>query len=197
MKAQEVVLAVMAEVQGVAKKDKNIAQNFSFRGIDAVLNAVGPAFRKHGGYLTQNIVSIDYSTMLAKNGSALNVVRGIVQFNVFGSEGEPVTGDVAAEAFDSGDKSTAKMMSVALRTFLLQVLLLPTDEPDPDIDTYELGEQPQSAPTISELKAKIALHFTDQPKSAITAALDAHTGKAKDWNIEELAGFLDGLEVTK
>jgi hypothetical protein len=132
--------------------------------------------------------------MLAKNGSTLNVVRGIIQFNVFGTEGEPVTGDVAAESFDSGDKATAKMMSVALRTFFLQVLLLPTDEPDPDIDNYELGEQP---PTISELKAKIAAHFTGQPKSAITAALDAHTGKAKDWNLEELAGFLDGLEVTK
>ena len=197
MKAQEVVLAVMAEVQGLAKKDKNIAQNFTFRGIDAVLNAVGPAFRKHGGYLTQNIMSIDYSTMLSNKGASLNVVRGIIQFNVFGTEGEPVTGDVAAESFDSGDKATAKMMSVALRTFLLQVLLLPTDEPDPDVDTYELGEQPQSAPTISELKAKIAAHFTGQPKSAITAALDAHTGKAKDWNLEELAGFLDGLEVSK
>lgn len=197
MKAQEVVLAVMAEVQGVAKKDKNIAQNFSFRGIDAVLNAVGPAFRKHGGYLTQSIVSADYSTMLAKNGGSLNVVRGIIRFNVFGTEGEPVTGDVAAESFDSGDKATAKMMSVALRTFLLQVLLLPTDEPDPDVDSYELGEQPESAPTVSELKAKIAAYFTGQPKSAITAALDAHTGKAKDWSLEELAGFLDGLEVSK
>jgi hypothetical protein len=194
MKAQEVVLAVMAEVQGLAKKDKNIAQNFSFRGIDAVLNAIGPAFRKHGGYLTQSVLSADYSTMLAKNGSTLNVVRGIIQFNVFGTEGEPVTGDVAAESFDSGDKATAKMMSVALRTFFLQVLLLPTEEPDADLDTYELAEQP---PTISELKAKIAAYFTGQPKSAITAALDAHTGKAKDWNLEELAGFLDGLEVSK
>ena len=197
MKSQEIVLAVMADVQGVAKKDKNTAQNFSFRGIDAVLNAVGPAFRKHGGFLTQNIMNVDYSTMLSNKGSSLNVVRAIVRFNIFGTEGEPVTGDVAAEAFDSGDKATAKMMSVALRTFLLQVLLLPTDEPDPDSQSYELGEQPQSAPIVSELKAKIAAHFTGQPKSAITAALDAHTGKAKDWNLEELAGFLDGLEVSK
>jgi len=197
MKSQDVVLAVMAEVQGVAKKDKNTTQNFSFRGIDAVLNAVGPAFRKHGGFVTQNIMNVDYSTMLSNKGSSLNVVRAIVRFNIFGSEGEPVTGDVAAEAFDSGDKATAKMMSVALRTFLLQVLLLPTDEPDPDSQSYELGEQPVGAPSIPELKAKIAAYFTGQPKSAITSALEAHTGKKANWTLEDLAGYLDGLEGDK
>ena len=197
MKSQDVVLAVMAEVQGVAKKDKNTAQGFNFRGIDAVLNAVGPAFRKHGGYITQSIVSVDYSTMTAKNGGSLNIVRAIVRFNIFGSEGEPVTGDVAAEAFDSGDKATAKVMSVALRTFLLQVLILPTDEPDPDSQSYELGEQPVGAPSAPELKAKIAAYFTGQPKSAITAALENHTGKKANWTLDDLAGYLDALEGDK
>jgi hypothetical protein len=197
MNSRDLVLAVMTEVQGVAKKEKNTAQNFSFRGIDAVLNAVGPAIRKHGGFLTQSIVSADYSTMASKNGGSLNIVRGIVQFNIYGSEGEPVTGDVAAESFDSGDKATAKMMSVALRTFLLQMLLLPTDEPDPDLAIYELGEQSNGAPTVAELKAKIAGYFFGQPKSAITAALEVHTGKKANWSLDELAGYLDALEGSK
>ena len=38
---------------------------------------------------------------------------------------------------DSGDKATAKAMSVAFRTALLQALALPTDEPDPDSQSYE------------------------------------------------------------
>jgi hypothetical protein len=197
MKSQDVVLAVMAEVQGIAKKEKNAAQNFNFRGIDAVMNAVGPALRKHGGYLTQSIISVDYSTMASKNGGLLNVVRGIVRFNIFGSEGEPVTGDVAAESFDSGDKATAKMMSVALRTFLLQALALPTDEPDPDLAIYELGEQSDGAPAVTELKAKIAGYFSGQPKSAITAALENHTGKKANWSAHELAGYLYTLEGSK
>jgi|TARA_R110000796_G_scaffold45156_1_gene109471 hypothetical protein len=196
MNSQELVLAVMAEVQGVAKREKNIAQNFNFRGIDAVMNAVGPALRKHGGYLTQSIISVDYSTMASKNGGSLNIVRGIVQFNIFGSEGDPVTGDVAAESFDSGDKATAKMMSVALRTFLLQALALPTDEPDPDLAIYELGEQ-SGAPTVAELKAKIAGHFIGKPKTAITEALEDHTGKKANWSLDELAGYLDALEGSK
>jgi hypothetical protein len=197
MKSQDLVLAVMAEVQGIAKKEKNAAQNFNFRGIDAVMNAVGPALRKHGGYLTQSIISVDYSTMASKNGGSLNIVRGIVQFNIFGSEGEPVTGDVAAESFDSGDKATAKMMSVALRTFLLQALALPTDEPDPDLAIYELGEQSDGAPTVTELKAKIAAYFRGESKSAITAALESHTGKKSDWTVDELAGYLEALGGSK
>jgi hypothetical protein len=197
MKSQDLVLAVMAEVQGIAKKEKNAAQNFNFRGIDAVMNAVGPALRKHGGYLTQSIISVDYSTMASKNGGSLNIVRGVIRFNIFGSEGEPVTGDVAAESFDSGDKATAKMMSVALRTFLLQALALPTDEPDPDLAIYELGEQSDGAPAVTELKAKIAGYFSGQPKSAITAALEDHTGKKANWSAHELAGYLYTLEGSK
>jgi hypothetical protein len=38
---------------------------------------------------------------------------------------------------DTSDKATAKAMSVALRTYLLQTLMLPTDEKDPDADYHE------------------------------------------------------------
>jgi hypothetical protein len=48
------------------------------------------------------------------------------------------------EAFDSGDKSTAKAMSVAYRTALLQALTLPTDEPDPDETVEELAPRQQN-----------------------------------------------------
>ena len=61
----------------------------------------------------------------------------VVEFGIYGLDGDAIVGTVAAEAMDSGDKATAKAMSVALRTFLLQVLALPTDEPDPDSFSYE------------------------------------------------------------
>jgi hypothetical protein len=49
---------------------------------------------------------------------------------------------VPGEAFDSGDKATAKAMSVAFRIALLQGLSLPTDETDPDAQTYERANHP-------------------------------------------------------
>ena len=136
----EVVLAVMNEVQGLAKKDKNQAQGFSFRGIDSVMNAVGPALRKAGGFVVPKVQSVRHETLTTAKGSQMNAAYVEVEFSVYGSDGEPVSGIVAAEAFDSGDKATAKAMSVAMRTFLLQLLCLPTDEPDPDSFSYEASK---------------------------------------------------------
>jgi hypothetical protein len=136
MEARQIIQAVMQEVQGLAKKDKNTHQGFAFRGIDAVMNAVGPALRKHGGFMVPQVIEKTHEIMNGK----LNLVRITVSYSVYGSEGEPITGWVAAEAFDSGDKATAKAMSVAYRTFLLQLLCLPTDEPDPDSYTYDIAE---------------------------------------------------------
>ena len=193
--ARDVILAVMQEVQGVAKTGKNTAQNFNFRGIDAVMNAVGPALRKSGGFIVPTVISQEATTVPSKSGGALNVVRLSVEFAIYGQSGDPITGLVAAEAFDSGDKATAKAMSVAYRTFLLQALCLPTDEPDPDTHTYEIASS--SAPTIASLKATIATHFRGKSKEQIATALEEATGKAKDWSADELAGFLDTLEAAK
>lgn len=192
--AQEVILAVMQEVNAVAKKERNASQGFSFRGIDAVVNAVGPAFRRAGGFIIPRVLKTEQSILPTKTGGSMNVIRLEVEFQIHGSAGDPIIGVVAAESFDSGDKATAKAMSVALRTFLLQALLLPTDEPDADSQSYEIGAV--SLPTVAGLKSAIATHFQGKPKSAITEALETATGKAKDWSVEELAGFLDTLEAS-
>lgn len=141
MDARQVIIAVMQDVQGVAKRDRNQAQGFNFRGIDAVLNAVGPSIRKHGGFIVPEVISSEATVGQTAKGSPINIVRLQVAFGIYGSEGEPVVGTVASEAFDSGDKATAKAMSVALRTFLLQLLALPTDEPDPDSFSYEATQR--------------------------------------------------------
>lgn len=153
--AREVILGVMTDVQGVAKKDKNLSQGFNFRGIDAVVNAVGPEFRKHGGFLMPRVISKTASILPTKSGGSMNAVSLEVEFSIYGDEGEPVTGTVFSEANDSGDKATAKAMSVALRTFLLQALLLPTDEPDPDSQSYEIGAV--AALTQADVEKVIAL----------------------------------------
>jgi hypothetical protein len=103
-------------------------------------NAVGPALRKAGGFIVPEVLSVENTAVPSASGKSLNVVRVSVKYSVFGTEGEPIVGIIVAEAFDSGDKATAKAMSVAYRTFLLQLLCLPTDEPDPDHDSYEIGK---------------------------------------------------------
>ncbi len=148
MKIHEALANVMADVQSVSKSERNTHQNFSFRGIDAVLNAVGPAFRKHGVIVLPEVTDYTYSqleigTKRTLSGHAMLTVR----FTFVGPEGDTLSATVVAESMDSGDKATAKAMSVALRTALLQSLCLPTDEPDPDHSTYERsGRSRQESP---------------------------------------------------
>jgi hypothetical protein len=64
--------------------------------------------------------------------------RVTVRYRFVGPGGDALETVVAAEAMDAGDKATSKAMSVAFRTALLQALALPTDDKDPDQDTYEV-----------------------------------------------------------
>lgn len=147
--------AVMADVQAVAKNDRNQAQGFKFRGIDAVMNAVGPVLRKHGVVVVPELISVDYQTVeIGQKRTPMGHARIVVAYHFYGPEGDSITSTVAAEAMDSGDKATAKAMSVAFRTCLLQALCLPTDEPDPDSEVYERSDPHAHQPGPDDEKAE-------------------------------------------
>lgn len=137
MKVQEALAHVMEDVRAVAKKDKNAAQGFNFRGIDAVVNAVGPALRKHNVVVVPIVEDYDYSTVeVGQRRTPMAHVIVRVRYRFVGDE-DSLDAVVIGEAMDSGDKAVPKAMSVAFRTALLQSLALPTDEPDPDANSYE------------------------------------------------------------
>ena len=136
------MLAVMQDVGAVRKGEKNAAQGFNFRGIDSVVNAVAPALKKNGVLVVPVLQTVEYAQVeVGKNRTPMLQCRVIVQYVFAAEDGTTLAATVAAEALDSGDKATAKAMSVAFRTALLQALCLPTDEPDPDHDIYERAQQ--------------------------------------------------------
>lgn len=154
--------AVAADVGAVRKGERNQMQGFNFRGIDAVVNAVSGPMRRHGVVVVPEVVSVDLRESRTAKGTTMQNVHLIVDYQFYGPTGDSVTARVAAESFDSGDKATAKAMSVAFRTALLQVLCLPTDEPDPDATSYARAaatrrsvsdEQIQAASSVDELRA--------------------------------------------
>lgn len=128
---------VMAEVQAVRKDSKNQAQRFNFRGIDAVMNAVGPALRKYEVVILPEEVDVHRTNGTMASGKQVAEVVIKVTYRIYGPNGDSIHGKVAAEAMDFGDKAIAKAMSVAYRTFLLQALTIPTDDPEPDSVFYE------------------------------------------------------------
>ena len=138
----EALAAVSAEVGAVRKQERNKIQNFNFRGIDTVVNAVHPALVKHGVVVVPELLEKELRESKTAKGSVMVNVYLTVRYSFFGPEGDSVHAVVAAESFDSGDKATAKAMSVALRTALLQTLMLPTDEIDSNHVSYERSVLP-------------------------------------------------------
>ena len=118
---------VAKDVMYLGKDSKNAAQNFNFRGIDAVMNVFGPSLRKHGVTPIPMVKSIERGQKQLRN-SVAKTVDIEVTYRFVNTDGDYVDATVFAEAFDTGDKATAKAMSVAMRTAFLQVFALPTDE---------------------------------------------------------------------
>lgn len=138
--------AVMEDCKGVAKRDRNDHQKFMFRGIDAVVNAVGPILRKHQVIVVPNVEHVTYDTVQTSTGKPATACRVLVTYTFYAPDGSSIDSRVAAEAWDAGDKAAPKAMSVAFRTALLQALALPTDEADPDSQTYVRDNHQGQAP---------------------------------------------------
>jgi hypothetical protein len=159
--------AVMADCDHVAKRDRNEHQRFLFRGIDAVVNAVGPVLRKHGVIVTPHLQDVAYDTVQTSQGKPATACRVQVAYIFYAPDGSSIETVVAAEAWDMGDKAAPKAMSVAFRTALLQALALPTDEPDPDSQSFERVEATRRTPSIPPSRPNDALvtppQVTDDP----------------------------------
>lgn len=128
---------VMADVQAIGKEQRNISQNYNFRGIDAVINAVGPALREHGVIVVPTSTSWNETVYDTKNGARMRNMTVTVGWRFYGPRGDFIDAETVGEAADAGDKATPKAHSVAYRVLLLQALCIPTNDPDPDSESHE------------------------------------------------------------
>lgn len=165
----QALAAASEDVRSVRKDSKNEAQRFNFRGIDAVMNACGPAFRRHGIICVPQTEDVQFEPMQLASGKTATRVVVRIRYVFFGPDGDSIDAIVYGESFDMGDKALAKAYSVAYRTCLLQTLTIPTDDLDPDSEVFEAAPKPrrQSAPkptgqpsatraTVDELHARLA-----------------------------------------
>ncbi len=184
---QEALAAVMESVRSVGKNDRNTQQNYSFRGVDAVTNAVGPALREHGVIVLPRLLSHQSDAYATKNGAQMRSMTVHVEYTFVGPAGDELVCSVLGEASDSGDKAAPKAMSVAFRTALLQALCLPTDEPDPDSESHERSTQQTEGPDW------VGLGWKDQEEhTAAKAKVKADAGLLSDEAKEELKEWADG-----
>lgn len=160
--------AVMGAVQGIGKGDRNKQQGFSFRGIDRVMNAVGPALREHGVIVTPYPEDITTDTYQTDRGTTMHSAVVKMRYTVHGPAGDSFEGGAYGEAADAGDKAVSKAQSVAYRVFLLQGLTIPTDEPDPDTESHQRAATPPSPESLTKLR-ELAGQLTDGQRIELKA----------------------------
>jgi hypothetical protein len=132
----EAIIRVRDDVGIIGKGDRNTQQNFLFRGVDRVLNTVGPAMVRHGVNCYPELQSLDYRDVVTSKGTRMREVTVQVAYHYVGPEGDMQVTIVPGEAMDAGDKAVSKAMSVALRTAHIQTFQIPTGDADPDSQTF-------------------------------------------------------------
>lgn len=191
---QAALAAVMADVTHVGKEGKNTHQNYRFRGIDGVLNACGPALRRHGVIVLPHLEAAEHQVVeVGKNRTPMQQALLTVRYVFHGPAGDSIDCVVAGEAMDSGDKATSKAMSVAFRTALIQALSLPTDEPDPDEASYERA--PAGRRDISPPAQPPRLPSGVSPIDKARRALNGDTADEATVDTDGLKVRLNGLDA--
>lgn len=133
------ISGIMNEIEAITKSKKNAQQGYSFRGIDDMYNAIQPLFKKHQVFITSNVLESKREERQTKSGGALIYTIAKCQFKFFTTDGSFVESVLDGEAMDSGDKSTNKAMSTALKYALMQMFLIPTEERlDTEYETHEI-----------------------------------------------------------
>lgn len=205
----EALAAVMAEIRAVPKGERFAArgmESYNFRGVDAVVNAVGPMLRKHQVLgPTPQLVSVQYDIVpVGRDQTPTGVARVVVRYRFTGPRGDHHECEVPGAAMDRGDKAIGKAMSVAMRIALIQTLCLPTHEPDPDSEVFETSETlPAAAVTSEEIAAEVArtelldkINRLKLDPASIAAAYMVETGQdiRTDSNADRIRGFADRMD---
>lgn len=145
------ITAVMADLssEGISKDSKNQQQGYSFRGIDAVYNALSGLLVKHKLLMLPRVLSRDVAERINQKGTALFYVAVEVEFDLVSSEdGSKHTIKTYGEAMDSGDKATNKAMSAAYKYAAMMAFCIPTEgDNDADATTHEV--QGRKNPSVS------------------------------------------------
>lgn len=120
---------------GLSKSRQNKDQNYQFRGIDDVFNALAPLLVKHRLVILPRVLGRTMVERATRNGGVLFCVTVEMAFDfVSAVDGSTHTVQMYGEAMDIADKATNKAMSAAYKYAALQTFCIPTEAGECDAD---------------------------------------------------------------
>lgn len=157
----EAVIGVMADIGAIGKNKSSQRQEYKYRGVDDVMNALQPVMVKHGLFVVPEIIDQKREERRSSKGNNLLYSVCTVRYTFYAKDGSSVQCVVIGEGMDSGDKATNKAMSIAFKYACFQVFCIPTEEmKDPDAEVHEVmpkneqSEKPKEDPKVAAAKAK-------------------------------------------
>jgi hypothetical protein len=157
---------------GVGKLKTNQSQNFQYRGIDDVMDALSQSLSRNDLLILPSVLEHSLTERETRNGG--RVLHAMVKVNyeftcpLDGST--KLSGPWYAEAMDTGDKSTSKAMSIAYKYFATQAFCIPiTGMEDADAQSHELVKA--TVPPAPAGRPRQAAAASAKPAAAPTPAL--------------------------
>jgi hypothetical protein len=152
MNVYQAINAVQSDLakSGIGKDSTNTFDNYKFRGIDAVYNALSPLLAKHGLCVLPRMLTRTCEERQSQKGGALFYVTVEAEFDfVSAKDGSKHTVRTFGEAMDRGDKATNKAMSAAYKYAAFQAFAIPTEgDNDADATTHEVQAEPSRIATL-------------------------------------------------
>jgi hypothetical protein len=142
------IIKVMKEVEPISKGRTNIQQNYKFRGVDELMNAISPLLSKHGIFpTTQSVENVLLDPVTSKNGGAGTHMIRRYTFRFFAEDGSYIDTIADGEAIDYGDKASNKAQSVAYREAMFKMFVIPFQ--NEDIEEADHDIKPIAKPVIT------------------------------------------------
>ena len=136
------IAGVMKEITPIAKGSRNKEQGYQYRGIEDVMNALGPILASHRIFVRPEVVKMERSERTTSRGGTLLYSILTVNYHFVADDRSEVFATVIGEGMDSGDKASNKAMAAAYKYACTQMFCIPTrDMSDPDSES-----PPQSKP---------------------------------------------------
>lgn len=187
-KVYSAIAEVTAELakKGVGKDQTNSYDNYKFRGIDDVYNALAPLLAKHKLCVLPNVLDREVVERVNQKGTALFYVTVKVEYHFVSAEdgSSHVVGSVG-EAMDRGDKATNKAMSAAYKYACFQAFCIPTEgDNDSETETHEVKAQARPHPNSKEAQAAKQAAKEAHPiasKLAVMIANESQSEALESW----------------
>jgi len=192
MKVFKAINAVQADIAkiGISKAQENKFDNYKFRGIDDVYNALAPIIAKNGLVILPELFGQEISERQTAKGGAVFYCRISMRYHLHCIEDDShAVVTVMGEAMDRGDKAINKAMSSAYKNFAFQTFVIPTEgDNDTENQTHEV------VPTITPVRAAAAEVPAEEMEFLRAMAADI-VALCEEGKIQDALKFMDAQNL--